>query len=72
MITVNCLVTMMWKHSSPFDRISLWEGESGTGRWLGMFPADAIPDEHKKRIVKCFETEGKDDDYYDFICITVE
>lgn len=71
MITLKFLLSM-WKHNDKYDRVSLWECEVCTGRWLGQFPVDAIPEEYQKRLVKSFELEGKDEELYDYIYVTVE
>lgn len=63
----------MWEHADKYDRVSLWEGSIGSGRWLGQFPADCIPEEYKKKLVVKFHCDGKDDhEAFDYLTVIVE
>ena len=52
-------------------RVSLWELEVETGRWLGLFPVDRIPKDYADREVKKFSVCDDEDPRDSFPCLWI-
>lgn len=61
----------MYVDKNGTHRVSVWELEVETGRWLGLFPVDKIPKEYADREVDRFSVCDDYDPYDNFPSIWV-